>query len=238
MLTKTMKAARLLTRPAWARAAAHGVAATIEHRGLARLITPRTVLDVGANKGQFAVFALGLWPGCRVVAFEPLPGPFAKARAATSAYAERVRLEQVAVGSAEGTAEIRITSRDDSSSILPLSDTARRAFGVADTGRVERVPVRTLDALVGGADLRAPVLLKIDVQGYEMEVLRGATATLRRLAAVYVEQSYVPLYEGQPLAAEVAGLLAEAGFRQAAELNVVERPDLGKLQSDCLFVPA
>jgi FkbM family methyltransferase len=235
---KVVKAALLLSRPAWSLAAVQGVAATTEHRQLAGLVRPATVIDIGANKGQFTIFALGQWRSCRVIAFEPLTQPMARARRVTAIWRDRVRLVCAAIGQTKGQIDIRIASRDDSSSILPITAVATQVFGVIGTTAVERVLIGPLDDFVVPAELVGPVLLKLDVQGYELQALQGCESLLPNIAAVYVEQSFVPLYEGQACAAEVAAYLQGMGFVEAAELNVVSRPPLGKVQSDCLFVRA
>jgi hypothetical protein len=75
------------------------------------------------------------------------------------------------------------------------------------------VEIDTLDAMFEGVDLPGPVLLKLDVQGYEMAALRGARVLLNRVDAVLTEASFVPFYEGQALFDELHAWLTEAGFR-------------------------
>jgi hypothetical protein len=79
-----------------------------------------------------------------------------------------------------------------------------------------RVPIKRLDACLSTPPPR-PVLLKIDVQGFELEVLQGATDLLPHIDAVYVEASYVELYEGQALHEDIERYLAEAVFTSARE---------------------
>src|SRR4051812_13666923 len=93
-VTQAGKAGRLLRRPAWRRGLLRGVGATIEHQGLEGWIYPKTVVDIGANKGQFSLFALEAFPGCRIFAFEPLPGPAARFRAVLGGYPHVVLFEQ------------------------------------------------------------------------------------------------------------------------------------------------
>ena len=69
-------------------------------------------------------------------------------------------------------------------------------------------------------DLRAPALLKFDVQGFELAALAGCAALLDRFAAVYVECSFLPLYAGQPLADEVLAHLRDQGFGLRGVFNL------------------
>ncbi|MFX8747328.1 FkbM family methyltransferase, partial [Acinetobacter baumannii] len=85
-------------------------------------------------------------------------------------------------------------------------------------------------------DLATPALLKIDVQGGELDVLKGAESLLSSFAAIYVECSYVSLYEGQALASDVIAFLAERGFLIAGVFNQHEHWRIGPVQADFLFV--
>ncbi len=96
-----------------------------------------------------------------------------------------------------------------------------------------RVPIKRLDACLS-TPLPWPVLLKIDVQGFELEVLKGATGLLPQIDAVYVEASYVELYEGQALHEEIEGFLTGAEFSLDGRFNT--HIHLGEpVQADLLF---
>jgi FkbM family methyltransferase len=222
------KLAKLMARPRYWRAIAAGVAPGIEHRAALAGLRPATVIDVGANKGQFAYLAETLWPSAQIVCFEPLPGPRARL---TELMGERARIYDCALGQTEGSATIHIASREDSSSLLPLGR-QRELFRMDEAASLE-VPVRRLDELMT-SDLAAPILLKIDVQGFEHEVLNGAERLLPHIDWVYVEASFVELYQGQKLADEVTALLAGHGFRITGEYNTVHF-DGKPVQADLLF---
>jgi hypothetical protein len=95
------------------------------------------------------------------------------------------------------------------------------------------VEVRALDDVADPA-WPSPWLLKIDVQGFELEVLRGGVATLPRVAEVYVECSFFELYEGQALADEVIAFLLASGLRLAGVFNLVRHRNEA-IQADLLF---
>jgi hypothetical protein len=78
-------------------------------------------------------------------------------------------------------------------------------------------------------------LLKIDTQGSELDVLRGAAELLARFQAVYCEVSFLELYAGQALASEVVAYLFERGFELSGIYNLQSSPTLGLLQADMLF---
>lgn len=234
-LVRLRKAALLTGRAPWRHGLRHGVAATVEHGTLERLIAPRTVVDIGANKGQFTLFALGAFKGCRVIAFEPLPGPAGRFRTVTARYPQ-VTLHEVAIGPDSGEAVIHLSQREDSSSLLPMGERMGEAFPEAvSAGRTQRIRIVRLEERIAAADIVRPALLKLDVQGYELEALRGCGSLLGLFDHVYVECSYVELYQGQVLIDELKDHLASAGFTMTHELNRVEQPGLGPIQSDCLF---
>lgn len=203
------------------------IAPSVELRPLLRAGRFDTVVDVGANAGQFSLLALMDLRPAKIIAFEPLG-------TAASTY-ERVldpkvaTLHRVALGAADGELAMYITAASDSSSLL---ESTAEAVCVSPGTRVvarEHVPVRRLDSLIDEPQLAGLCLLKVDVQGYELEVLKGSGSLLRRFDAILVELSFSELYDGQALASEVTSWLAERGFELRGVANVTES------QADFLF---
>ena len=222
-----------LCRPRYWAALARGVAPSIEHRVALSGIEADLIVDVGANRGQFSLMARHLMPGIPIVAFEPLPTEAAVYRAVT-ANARGVTLNEHALGEAVGTACLHVSKRADSSSLLPIGKAQSELFPDTEEVGVHEVSVLTLDSLVSEFGDARRALLKLDVQGFELSVLRGATEALKRCAHVYVECSEVALYDGQALFPEVESFLASNGFQLMRKAN----PQIvgGKLiQADCLF---
>lgn len=208
----------------------HGVAATTEHRGAPFSSDFRTVVDVGAARGQFALFALRNWPEARVYCFEPLPK---SATLLARMLGDRVELHQVALGEHPGSCDMNVARRDDSSSILAQKWQAQEYPGTRATARVRVRLARLDDVLEPG--IARPALLKLDVQGYEAAVLRGATRTLSAIDEVLCECSFLELYEGQPTASAIVAEMQSAGFTLVgvgpASYGVSGQP----LQADFLF---
>ena len=128
---------------------------------------------------------------------------------------------------------MHLASRADSSSLLPLGSAQKQLFDMDEAGQLT-VAVRRLDAVIDTADLPRPALLKIDVQGFEYETLKGAAGLLSAIDTVYVEASFVELYAGQKLAEDVAGLLEAHGFVEAGRFNISQKKGRD-VQADLLF---
>ncbi len=224
------KVKRAASKRSYRSALLHGVLAGSEHERALAGLSFDAVIDVGANRGQFSLVARQLF-GCQIVAIEPLPGPAAVFR---KLLADSAVLYECAVGRVEGELEIFETSDDDSSSLLqPGEGQLQLSAGSSIAGK-RLVRVRTLDEVtkqLGASN----VLLKLDVQGFEMEVLAGATRLLTdQVSHVYVEASFVELYLGQGLAHEVIRYLDDHGF----SLQAISNPTMAAgqvLQADFLF---
>jgi FkbM family methyltransferase len=208
MSPRLRKYLKLLRTPACWPALRQGVAATLEHDAALGRDQFGTVIDVGANKGQFAVYARVRWPQARLICFEPLPEAQAKLRRVTRGHVE---IHNCAAGAAPGEGRMHLATRSDSSSLLALGARQKAIYGMEESGALLAVAIERLDTCLT-LPLPPPTLLKIDVQGFELEVLKGATALLPHIDAIYVEASYVELYEGQALHEEIERYLTEAEF--------------------------
>lgn len=212
-----------------------GVAPAIEHTSLLRQMDFDFVADVGANRGQFSLVCRRLNSSAKIVGFEPLPGP-AHIYRALFANDPGVRLCEAALGAGTGTMTMHVSARDDSSSLLPIAKGQTDNYpGSGQVGTYE-VATTTLPNAIARQDMGRHNLLKIDVQGYELEVLKSAGALLENFQWVYVECSYVPLYEGQPLAEDIIAFLVARGFVFSGRrnLSLIEGTDK-PLQADLLF---
>jgi len=138
------------------------------------------------------------------------------------------------IGRENGMAEFHVTNRADSSSLLRPGEGQERAFNVHGAATIS-VPVRRLDDLLAVSDLVRPCLMKIDVQGAELDVLAGAAKLLPCVDFIYVELSYVELYEGQPFATEVLTYLFGAGYQLRGVYNQAFTPAFGATQADFLL---
>jgi FkbM family methyltransferase len=192
-----------------------------------------SVVDIGANRGQFALAVRQWAPNARVISFEPLPEPAAIFRSVFANDAQ-VLLHESAIGPKEESVPIHISARDDSSSLLPIAEQQSQIFPGTEEVGTQTVRVAPLDVFIKPEDIRSPALLKLDVQGYEYEALQGCESLLSCFDSVYCECSFVEFYEGQKLAADVIAWLAARGFRLGGVHNASFLDGIA-LQADFLF---
>lgn len=234
LVVLTRKLSRLLRHASYRSALRFGSAAAVEHQALLRTIPCRTVVDIGANRGQFALVAQRCFPDARIVSFEPLAEPALTFRRVFNGN-PRVSLHEAAVAPRDGNATMHLSRQDDSSSLLPITPLQDRIFpGTAEAG-TRTVHVAPLRAFLRREEIEPPALLKLDVQGFELEALKGCADMLEAFRYVYVECSFLELYRGQALADDVAGWLRERGFALAGAYNTTHDGAGRAVQSDLLF---
>lgn len=169
------------------------------------------VIDVGAAAGNFTWEILRLVPGAHVVCIEPIPVHQAELKERFANY--HVCIIESAVGDRNGAILFHQTSDQDCSSVLKANEKASEFPGLMDEVTTYTVPLNRLDTLLADEPEMSIDLLKIDTQGFEMEVLAGAESTLTRCANVLLEVSLRPLYEGQRPFEELVVFMYQHGFR-------------------------
>jgi len=199
-------------------------------------IVARTVLDVGANTGQFAVASAKLFPGARVYSFEPLPECVTQLRRHANKL-PNLTIYPFALGDHEADdLPFHVNSYSQSSSALRLTEDHRTAFPNEKETAATTVEASTLDRIFELIDLAPPVLLKLDTQGYEAKVLLGGVKTLKRVDYVVLEASLRPMYEGEVLFLDLVRLMAGYGFRFLRPVGwLADRKTDEVLQMDALF---
>ncbi|HET6154490.1 MAG TPA: FkbM family methyltransferase [Marmoricola sp.] len=196
-----------------------------------------TALDVGANIGQYGAALRASGFRGRIISCEPLSDAFphlAKRAASDSSWT----VLNTAVGTEPGEIEINVSENSYSSSILPMTDAHSLAAPGSSYIRSEKVAMTTVAEILTkqGVDPKR-TLLKIDTQGYEGAVLDGAGDRLGEFAAVQLELSMVPLYDGQPLFTDLLPRMEQAGFGIFALDGGFSDPRTGRmLQCDGFFV--
>jgi FkbM family methyltransferase len=173
-------------------------------------LEPRCIIDIGASNGAWSWAARSVFPLAELHLFEPLADRDRSYRSGLDRLLAtpgvRAQVHPVALGESEGTKMLRMTSSPVESSLLPV------ALSEYFTAEAE-VKVVSLDAVWAANQLPSPALLKLDTQGSELRILRGATGVLSSVQAIVVELWAWPAYGPQtPLASEVAQWLLLQGF--------------------------
>lgn len=208
---------------------------------LLRATDVNCVFDVGANCGQFAIGLRRAGYTGRIVSFEPVAETFD--RLSTEAAGDpEWHVHQWALGSTDGTAEIH--TGDLLSSLLPPSDFGKEWRSQMGAMESETIEVRRLDSVF--ADLTQGLVeelgevrafLKMDTQGYDLEVLRGATNALPLVVGLQSEVACVPLYDGMPRLPEQLTAYEEAGFETVGIFPVTQHaPTMRAIELDLLMV--
>jgi FkbM family methyltransferase len=195
------------------------------------------VLDVGANNGGYALdLRHGGYKG-RIWSYEPLHEAFEDLdRAATGD--DLWKAVNCACGAEAGSAKINVAKNSASSSLLPMLKAHSTNAPGSEHISEEMISMCTLDDIVmPSLSSQDKVWLKIDTQGFEAEVLKGAERLIPHVQALECELSLVPLYGGQLLIDEMITMIYQLGFRMVGVAPVFYQPDTGyTLQIDGTFL--
>lgn len=196
-----------------------------------------SIIDIGANEGQFLESALEAFPGKPVCCFEPLEEAANKLQEKTRSISG-VRIKRLALGNHNGKITINHCGFSPSSSILEMKKLHKEAFPfTASMKSKEEIRIARLDdIMVDMPEFKRP-FIKIDTQGYEMEIMNGGIQTLARSPVIMLEVSYAILYEKQPLFREIYDRLTSLGFGYGGNIDQLLDPrDLRPLQADAIFI--
>ncbi len=196
---------------------------------------PRTVLDIGANIGQFARLTRELLPTTRIISFEPLSACF---QTLSQAQAELAPIDvyPFALGETDTQQLMHRNEFSPSSSLLPMESLHKEEMPRTAVTTSEEIQIRRLDGLAEELRLEGPLFIKIDVQGYTEPVLRGGEQVIRRAKAIVAEVSLQPLYRGETTFEQAYQLLTGWGFVYRGNIDQWQSERDGRiLQCDCLF---
>ncbi|MDH5325768.1 MAG: FkbM family methyltransferase [Gammaproteobacteria bacterium] len=233
-LSKIEKVVKNIANPDYWLANKRGVFAAIEHVSVLNNMNCNTVIDVGANKGQFALVARSRFPEARIYSFEPLEDA-RKILQSLFDSDKNFDVSEFALGEDEGKSIFHVSKRRDSSSLLGISEKQSEYFpGTEEIGQIY-IEVKQMDSIISNLEIIPPVLLKIDVQGGELGVLRGGSDFLHTVSHVYVEASFVELYSGQALVHQVIEYLSQYDFILTGVYNGSFDSNGLAIQADFLF---
>ncbi len=196
-----------------------------------------TIIDVGANNGGYGRFLRERGFNGTILSFEPLLDAHEQLCVAASKFRNWHVAPRMALGAEDGEVEINVAENSTSSSVLPMEDLHALAAPQSRYVEVQRVPLRRLDG-VDHDVLRngETIFLKIDTQGYEMPVLKGAGNILDRACGLQLELSLAFLYDGQILYREMIDWLSVKGFELCNVMpGFVDQRSGRMLQMDGIF---
>ncbi|MGH9360482.1 MAG: FkbM family methyltransferase, partial [Thermoanaerobaculia bacterium] len=198
------------------------------------------VLDVGAHRGEYGGFLRRIGYRGWIVSFEPVAESF-------RALAERARRDaswralRLALGSEDRAARINVARHSDMASFLPPSRDLPDWPGspLVEPRGVETVEMRRLDGVLDGCLDGIPrprIYLKLDTQGWDLEVVRGAAGCLGRVLALQSEVALRPIYRGMSGCRETIAELNLEGFEVSGLFPVARDTDLTLIEMDCVMV--
>ena len=234
IIRKLKKTLYLLPIKIYRDAIFHGVAAAIEHEEMLSNNSYKTIIDIGANKGQFSLAARKNYPESKIFAFDPLNNS-AKIFKKIFSKDKNTNFFNYAIGPSFGKKLIHISKKDDSSSLLSIGKLQSELFPGTEESKTSLINISPLGDLITRQDIKKPALLKLDVQGFEYEALLGCKSLLDAFDAIYCECSYVELYEKQKLANDVINLLRSCEFELVESFNTSYDSLGNKIQSDLFF---
>ena len=197
------------------------------------------VLDVGANQGQYSWQLRSFGYKGRIVSFEPVKASFEALGKTAREYPDWKTL-QVALASSSGVAEINVSEETVFSSFLAPSESSLARFPGIRVSRTEAVQLRRLDDIlpecIAGID-DPRIYLKLDTQGYDLEVIKGSTQSLAKIVALQTEISLRPIYQNMNSYTDSISSLMALGFEIFDFVPVTrDRERFGAIEMDCVMV--
>jgi FkbM family methyltransferase len=211
-----------------------GVAAAVEHEKFLKNNKFNTVIDIGANKGQFALVARKCFPESKIISFDPLPNT---GKIFNTIFKDDINtiFHNYAIGPDKGKNKIHISLKDDSSSLLGITELQDKLFPGTAEKSMSTIDIAPLDFFLEENQIKSPGLLKLDVQGFEYEALLGCDTLLDSFDSIYCECSFVELYKGQRLVDSIISLLQNKGFILKGFYNTSYDQNNIAIQSDFFF---
>ena len=227
------KIIKLIKVKIWRKGLFNGIAAAVELEDILKNINPETFVDIGSNKGQFILLVEKLFSNKTVYSFEPIIEILEKQKKFFN-YKKNIHYYNFALGSSSLLREFFITRRMDSSSFFKINSIANKNKNYEVKSRRD-ITIKTLDEVMIDKKFIKPVLIKIDVQGYELEVLKGSEKFLNEIDYLLLEVSKNEMYTSQPKENQIIEYLKNKNFSIFKENNwsIIKKTDFS--QRDILF---
>ena len=229
-MNKITKLTKCLSNPKFYKAYLYGVSPLFELAAFIKQISyAKTLIDVGSNKGQFSLMARKFFPNIMIHSFEPQIEILNLQKKVLGT--NNINYYNFALGREKKELELYITKRKDSSSVLrPILGNNKNYI----INEKKKISVKKLDELLDFKSIEKPSIIKLDVQGYELEVLKGSENTLDYIDYVIAEISSTEIYENQTQADELIKFLESKSFEIKDRCNL-SRVEDKLFQEDVLF---
>jgi len=194
------------------------------------------VIDIGANDGHFADESSRVFSTSSYHCFEPIPSVYSSLKN-RFLNKESFSIYNLALGKENKISSINLNEYSPSSSILEMELLLKDSFEFTKNSTKAEIVIKRLDDFVDTIKPTLHTMVKIDVQGYEMQVLLGGSSFIKLSKVVIVEMSFEKLYKDQPLFHEVYTELYRLGFSYHGNLEQLISPTTSEiLQADCIFI--
>jgi FkbM family methyltransferase len=194
-----------------------------------------TVIDIGSNQGQFIIQCNEIAPGRRYYAFEPISSCYKQLLENTKNI--NVTAYNLGLSDQQGEVEINISNNVESSSILPMEDLHKESYPESRFVKKEIVSLARLDEILATDDIKKNILIKMDVQGYEKNVIKGGERILVAASALLIESAFEPFYKEQWLFDDLYTYFNEKGFKFMGFTDQFNSPKTGiPLYADSIFI--
>lgn len=193
------------------------------------------IIDVGANMGQFCIAAKYRFPDATIHSYEPVPDTFDILVKNARGKAKDLHFHKKALGAEVGEISFYQNKYSHVSSALEVSKSNNQEKYHLGLEKVIKVPVSTLDEEFKDADFHGPILLKLDVQGYEKVVLQGGSNFLEKVDYILLEMPFVKLYENQFSYTEINDYLVSIGFEMFQPLDFNYGVNFHIIEMDALY---
>ena len=233
-INRITKLIKLIKNKSWRKGVFNNIAANIELEDLVKDLKVETVIDVGSNKGQFLLLIENFFECKKIYSFEPIE-EFYEMQKNFFKYKNNINFFNFALGEKSSKNSFYITQRKDSSSFYKINKSIKDNNDYKIIEKKE-IQIHSLDEVMINENLNGSILLKIDVQGYEMEVLKGSIETLKKIKYIIVEISDNEIYENQSSSHSVINFLKNNNFTFCKENKSSKIKKSNFTQKDMLFI--
>lgn len=196
----------------------------------------KTVLDIGANTGQFASKVRALFPSAQIYSFEPIQSVYDQLNKKFE-FDSKFKAFNIGLGNSKGKVSFFQNGFSDSSSLLPMKKLHKESFPKTTNEKEIKIQIDQLDNIINDLVLESPILIKIDVQGFEDKVISGGEKVIRMASIAIIEVGFYELYENQVMFNAILLNMNNLGFTYKGNYDQLLSPiDGSVLQADAIFL--